>query len=130
MASVDVIDYSRKDLIIFNVGLVQVLTTVTVFIFVPSRASHAQAYYIEGRNGSFRNAMILLLVTNLVVFIGELSEIFTSKKTLAFGGFKRVATLIASLPLFIATAVFTATLPGKEIVWEFWLTISLAVSGF
>ena len=59
-----------------------------------------------------------------------MSEIFTSKKTLAFGGFKRVATLIASLPLFIATAVFTATLPGKEIVWEFWLTISLTVSGF
>ena len=74
--------------------------------------------------------MILLLVTNIVILIGEYSEIFHSKSNISFSSFKRITALVIAVPLFIATVAISATLPGKEIECEYWLTISLSISAF
>ena len=73
--------------------------------------------------------MILLLVTNLVIFVSECSEIFhNSKVKVTFNGFKRITALIVSLPLLIATLVVTVKSHGKELVWLIWLTMSLSLT--
>jgi hypothetical protein len=73
--------------------------------------------------------MILLLVTNLVIFVSECSEIFhNSKVKVTFNGFKRITAVIVSLPLFIATLVVTVKSHGKELVWLIWLTMSLSLT--
>jgi hypothetical protein len=126
----DVIDYSKSDLLLFNLSLVQVVTTAAVLIFVPARAHHHEPYFVEGEHGSYKTAMILQLITTILIFVGENSEIFHSKVHINFSGFKRVTALILSIPLFIATLTLTVTVSGKELVWLLWLTISISVTAF
>jgi hypothetical protein len=58
--------------------------------------------------------MILLLVTNIVIFLGESSEIFhKSKVRVTFSGFKRVTAFLIAVPLFIATVVVAVKSHGK-----------------
>ena len=123
------IDYAKPDLLLFNTTFVQLLTTISVFIFVPARAHHHSPYYAENHNGSYKEAMILLLVTNIVIFLGESSEIFhKSKVRVTFSGFKRVTAFIIAVPLYIATIVVTVKSHGKELVWLIWLTMSLSIT--
>jgi hypothetical protein len=73
--------------------------------------------------------MVLLLVTNIVIFLGESSEIFHNNKVrMSFSGFKRVTAFMISIPLFIAAIVVTVKSQGKELVWLIWLTISLSLT--
>lgn len=73
--------------------------------------------------------MILLLVTNSVIFLGEISEIFhKSKVRITFSGFRRLTAFIIAIPLLDATIVLTVKSKGKELVWLIWLTMSLSIT--
>jgi len=96
---------------------------------VPVKANHGTTYFSNSKLGTYRDAMILLLVTNLVILVGESCEIFhNSKVRMTFNRFKRVTALIIAFPLFLATLIVTVKSHGKELVWLIWLTISISLT--
>jgi hypothetical protein len=104
------------------------MTTVAVFIFVPNRAHHHKPFYIENEHGTYKTAMILLLISNIVTLVGENIDIFRKKISIKFSALNRIIAFVISTPLLITTLIVTENSHGKELVWLLWLTISISIS--
>jgi hypothetical protein len=104
------------------------MTTVAVFIFVPNRAHHHKPFYIENEHGTYKTAMILLLISNIVTLVGENIDIFRKKISIKFSALNRIIAFVISTPLLITTLIVTENSHGKELVWLLWLTISISFS--
>lgn len=90
----------------------------------------SEPYFNLEVNGSYLTAMILLITTNVVALLGELSEIFRKKFSIEFTGFSRVVAFFTATPLLVVTMIFTENTEGKELIWLIWLKISLSISVF
>jgi hypothetical protein len=74
----DFLDYSKPDLQSFNIACVNLLMTISMFIAVPIAVKGGE-YFIKGEENSYRHAMSVLVVLNLIVFVNENTKIFAKK---------------------------------------------------
>jgi hypothetical protein len=103
--------------------------TISVFGFKPETDTE-DLYYIYNRNYSCRKAMVLLLVTNFVIFLGENIETFNSKVQIRFSSYKRIVALLIAFPMWIATLSVTIPHPGKELIWLCWVIFGICITFF
>lgn len=103
--------------------------TIAVFIAVPA-AVVGSAQIKPDEEHTYRHAMGVLILLNLVIFVNENTKIFTTKVCCRIVGCNRLITVAVTLALWIIVICVTTQFGGRELVWLAWIITSLCISGY
>jgi hypothetical protein len=103
--------------------------TITCFAAVPIAGRGGQ-YLIKDEPNTYRHAMGVLVLLNLIIFTNENTKTFLKKPIFVFSDLKRLITVAIALILWAAVVIVTVLFKGRELVWLIWISFSLCISGY
>lgn len=124
----DFIDYSKNDMLMFQVSAVNVGMTLACFIIVPLTDKGGHLYSTSAE--TYQHAMGCLLLQTIMFFVMENTNIFHDTPLFKLDGLKRYITVGVAAGLWILVLLVTVIHPGKEIVWLCWIATSLCISAY